>query len=450
MKRVPRLLAATVLAVMLLATSALPTVAGTSQGDQTQSPHILLNGQDVVSDVPAVIQGGRTYLPLRAIAEALGGEVTWDNDTRTAIIVKDGKEIRMTVDQRTYTVDGTPHDMDASPFISGGRTLVPVRYLAEALGVFVEWDQTAFTVALSSTAYGNTPGNIADWDVAAAQGDWIYFESVDYKLYKVRFDGTGLTKLTDTAGASQVNVRGDWIYFTGGGALRKIRINGTDETILAYGAFSFMQVADDWIYYTDMWQKGIGVAFPLYKMSLDGSVKTRLSDLGSQEVNVVGDDIYFYTGDYLRTTVNGGEAVDLKVPHPGIQLIVQDGQMYYWYPHWSGGNEAGGTFYRNLLDGSKEEVIFDTGVVSGKLGFFQIDGDWLYYTLGAREGGILHRHKLGTNETQALTTEPVAWINEVGDYFFCQNSFNGDTIYLLAKDGSKKIILAQKQTTATP
>jgi hypothetical protein len=97
-------------------------------------------------DVPPFIRDGRTFVPLRAIGEALGDDVNWDNDTRTASVTfPDGTVISMTIGDSDITVidgDGAVSviENDAAPVIEDGRTMLPVRGLAEAAGFEVDWD----------------------------------------------------------------------------------------------------------------------------------------------------------------------------------------------------------------------------------------------------------------------------------------------------------------------
>ena len=91
--------------------------------------------------VPYINGDNRTLVPVRFVAEKMGASVDWDEASRTVIIVLNGKTIRMPIDSRTYTVDGVAHTMDTAAVLPAhGRTMVPVRFVAEALGLNVGWD----------------------------------------------------------------------------------------------------------------------------------------------------------------------------------------------------------------------------------------------------------------------------------------------------------------------
>ena len=113
--------------------------------------------------VTAYAHDNRTFVPVRFVAERLGANVGWENDTQTVVIEKGGRTVRMAVGSLTYTLDGVERAMDVpAEFLAstGGnsRTMVPVRFVTEALGYQVEWDQSRNLVIVADPALG--------WDLA--------------------------------------------------------------------------------------------------------------------------------------------------------------------------------------------------------------------------------------------------------------------------------------------
>ena len=112
----------------------------TGEGDLSLQLYIgsnnyTVNGISYIADTQPVVRNGRAYIPYRLLAEALGGAVDFDNTTQTITTVYGGTSIHMTIGSTSYTVNGTPQTMDAEPYInSDNRTMVPLRFLAEALG----------------------------------------------------------------------------------------------------------------------------------------------------------------------------------------------------------------------------------------------------------------------------------------------------------------------------
>lgn len=107
---------------------------------------VILNGVELACDQPPVIVGGRTLVPLRAIFEGLGASVHWDGATRTVTSTLDGTTIVMTVDSAVMYKNGEAVTLDVPAKIVNGRTMVPVRAVGEAFGADVRWDDATRTV----------------------------------------------------------------------------------------------------------------------------------------------------------------------------------------------------------------------------------------------------------------------------------------------------------------
>ena len=102
---------------------------------------INLNGELLKLDQRPIIRNDRTLVPIRVVSEGLGANVSWDGENQTAVIVsKEGKKINVKIGEATATVDGEEHVLDVLPAIVNDRTMVPMRFIAEAFGATVEWD----------------------------------------------------------------------------------------------------------------------------------------------------------------------------------------------------------------------------------------------------------------------------------------------------------------------
>ncbi|MGI6436261.1 MAG: copper amine oxidase N-terminal domain-containing protein [Syntrophomonadaceae bacterium] len=103
-------------------------------------PVIYLNGQRLHFDVNPIIEDGRTLVPLRAIFEAMGATVTWNDATATATAVKGNTRVVLPVGSTTPTINGIIFKLDVPARIVEGRTLAPLRFVGEAFGGRVTWD----------------------------------------------------------------------------------------------------------------------------------------------------------------------------------------------------------------------------------------------------------------------------------------------------------------------
>ena len=87
---------------------------------------------------------------MRAIFEALGATVTWDNNTRTAVGVLGDTTIKITIDQAYLLKNGEQVSLDSPALLSSGRTYVPVRAIAESYNCNVDWINDTKTVTIIS------------------------------------------------------------------------------------------------------------------------------------------------------------------------------------------------------------------------------------------------------------------------------------------------------------
>ncbi|MBA1334024.1 MAG: hypothetical protein HPY66_1508 [Firmicutes bacterium] len=97
-----------------------------------------------------LIKEGRTILPIRAVVEALGGSISWKEDERKITVAGKGTMLEMWVDSVKMLVNGASVTNDVPPIIIGARTYVPVRFVAENLNCDINWDGTTRTVTISS------------------------------------------------------------------------------------------------------------------------------------------------------------------------------------------------------------------------------------------------------------------------------------------------------------
>ncbi|MGM9936213.1 MAG: stalk domain-containing protein [Candidatus Ornithomonoglobus sp.] len=113
-------------------------------------PKALIDGAPYYIDgdntLAPYIDNDRTMVPIRFISEAFGAYVTWDEQTRAVKIQSPDADIIMTIGSEDYTVNGAAKTMDAAPEIKSDRTFIPLRMAAEALNKKVEWNDNGVIV----------------------------------------------------------------------------------------------------------------------------------------------------------------------------------------------------------------------------------------------------------------------------------------------------------------
>lgn len=114
-----------------------------------QDINVTLSGEKIEFDVQPVMENDRVLVPMRAIFEKLGAIVNWDDETSTAIAVKDEKVIIIQIDNAKAFVNTELKDLDVPARLISDRTLVPVRFVSEALDCDVDWNQEEQTVIIT-------------------------------------------------------------------------------------------------------------------------------------------------------------------------------------------------------------------------------------------------------------------------------------------------------------
>lgn len=100
---------------------------------------------------PYIDVNGRTMVPIRFVAESLGALVEWNDEKQQVTVSHNSKVIVMTIGSKSFTINGAVKSMDTVPVINKGwgRTMVPMRFVGEALGMNVQWDELNRLVILS-------------------------------------------------------------------------------------------------------------------------------------------------------------------------------------------------------------------------------------------------------------------------------------------------------------
>ncbi len=165
-------LAILLLLILALITPGRPTMASTIQ--------IYIDGQLLDSSVEPQLIEGRTFLPLRACSEALSASVEYDSAAKRITIIHAGTEIQLTVGQTQATINGQAYTIDAQPFLYQDFTLVPVRFVSEALNCLVEWEAQTSSVMIYTDADSGvqTAQPTLTWDEKIPQTDTIAIEAV--------------------------------------------------------------------------------------------------------------------------------------------------------------------------------------------------------------------------------------------------------------------------------
>jgi hypothetical protein len=143
------------------------TVAATATMHSAEAaPRVQLNGQPLATSIAPIVMNGRTLVPMRDIFEALNATVNWNAATRSISATRGTTDVWLQIGNRAAKVNAQSVTLDQAPLIRSQSTLVPLRFVSEALGASVNWNGGAQLVSIST---GNGPGAPAGSNVAGVQ-----------------------------------------------------------------------------------------------------------------------------------------------------------------------------------------------------------------------------------------------------------------------------------------
>ncbi|MBR0277980.1 MAG: copper amine oxidase N-terminal domain-containing protein [Clostridia bacterium] len=142
---------------------------------------VTVDGLKVIFDVEPQLINDRTMVPMRAIFEKLGALIDWDDATSTVTAVKDNTIVKISIGESTAYINNSAYTLDSPAVLVNDRTLVPIRFVSEALGCSVDWinmDKNYNRVLINSKS---------DWTKKNIDG--LVFElNDDYKFTDSKYD----------------------------------------------------------------------------------------------------------------------------------------------------------------------------------------------------------------------------------------------------------------------
>ncbi|MCD1258014.1 cupredoxin domain-containing protein [Paenibacillus athensensis] len=185
---------------------------------------LTLDGRSLALDASYLIDNS-LFVPYRAFAEGIGGQVGWDEATKTVTVQKGGSTIKLKIGSRNADVNGMQMTMVGPAQIIDGSTFVHSRFLAEAFGITVHYDDATRTVNLLSAGNGEaTPVyhiDISNFSfstpsITVEAGSTIVFTNHDkVKHNAVADNGSFETPLLEQGASASVKLTepGEYTYF---------------------------------------------------------------------------------------------------------------------------------------------------------------------------------------------------------------------------------------------
>lgn len=166
---------------------------------QAQPTHAIFINENIRDYKPMNISG-RTFVPLRALFEDLQATVKWEAKTKTVTAQKGTQTTKLVIKSKTAYINGVKKTLDVAPFIHQDLTMVPVRFVSEALGYKVEWDEKTssvyvtaedvqpkdpsdLTVKVNGQVVDFTKGGLQPYTYPMIQNDRVYFPKSIFEAF---------------------------------------------------------------------------------------------------------------------------------------------------------------------------------------------------------------------------------------------------------------------------
>ncbi len=121
---------------------------------KVNNPVMTVNGvEQNIDDLETspIVQNGRTLVPVRSIIEAMGGKVEWEQSSQTATLTYNSDTINLTIGSTIADFNGEKNTLDVSPVVINGRTMLPIRFIAESFKFDVDWQQETQTITIKKS-----------------------------------------------------------------------------------------------------------------------------------------------------------------------------------------------------------------------------------------------------------------------------------------------------------
>ena len=145
---------------------------------------IYVDGIELECDSPAFIENGNTMVPMRNIFEHLNAKVDWDNDTKTITAKKEDTEITLQIGSQTLKKNEKSEQLDVTPVIVNDTTFVPIRAVSQALDANVVWDDKTSTIKISSDSSAASSDNEPTVTMYAPDGRTIDVAQSEVEAYE--------------------------------------------------------------------------------------------------------------------------------------------------------------------------------------------------------------------------------------------------------------------------
>ena len=476
--RVAILLVLVLLGSALLVPSSAAAQSGTTIQLWIDNPSMSVNGVRQPIDGQGskpVVSAGRTLLPVRAVIEAFGGSVAWEPSTSKITVALGNNSLRLWLGKSQASLNGTALAIDSAnpkviPVMVKGRTMLPLRFVAESLGIDVQYDDATRKITLRkgwNISTMDSTGNVGSHTSIAVDANEkvhiSYIDSTNGKLnYITNASGSWITWIVGSAGNYATSIAADangkcHIVYGGTNGDLKYATNATSDSGLAttietgvwWGLFGSGGIAIDSNSNPHItYFKGVGLLKYATKASGDwstsvvmnsknGALPGYCASIGLDSNNKihisyyddsVPDSIKYITnvsGSWVATTI---DTIGLAAGWSTSLAVDSNDNINISYYDWKNdalkyATNASGTWQTETVDKSSGNVS------SVSLAIDKINGNQVYMVYGSGSGFMYATKSAGTWQISKIDE---SWTGSDNSIAIGKNS-----IYVSYKDGYK-------------
>ncbi len=176
--------------LFLIITLVLGTLSGSFALETVEDIKVYFDGEQLEFDTNPEIVNGRTMVPVSTIFKALNMKVNWDADLQKVTAEKEGLGISLIIGSSQTEVNGSSVTIDAAAYITSGRTMVPLRFVAENTGAVVEWNADTRSVMIYSGELSKEAKVETEVESEIVSGEALTYKIVDTGVTKLHTDKT--------------------------------------------------------------------------------------------------------------------------------------------------------------------------------------------------------------------------------------------------------------------
>jgi len=430
--------------------------------------HIYLDSHLIsFPDQKPLIVNNKTLVPVRFIAEAYGADVNWNNEDKSVDILFNEDTITLKIDSTEVRINNkTTINLDVPAQIISDRTMVPLRFISEAIGIHVSWDPSDRTVLLTSPAQ-KTQNTTEKWSRKrgneiynnnssfASDGQWVYYcdssANGSEQLSRYNLQNPENHEIVTDDRADCLNIWDNWIYyrnFSDAGRLYRVSVDGMKKELISSEPIGWLSIVGNYLYYT----RNVNISENSW-ITNASLVRLNINNLHAKPYNIYAGPlegnpqvfdgwIYFTSGDNWDLYKINTMGSDLTKIIEGKIFKFCLNEKWIFFSKYSN-DQTLDIFKFPLTRGEEIKIIKDWNNSSLVTGDLKVVKDTIYFTHFSKDGGNgIYQMPINGANISLMASGDYVIDAIIDDTMFCflhdniKNALNkASDIYALSLDG---------------